>query len=201
MKNKLVFFYLLLLAAGLSACTPFNVHPSSEQVLSWKDREARLNPINTWELQGKVAVQNTENSGSAALDWKQQNQQFTMTLSGPLGTTAFKLMGQPGLVILENEHGQRFTAPTLEQLLAQQTGFYLPVSSLYYWIRGLPVPKKSSQLEFDMNHRLNRLRQQGWDIQFLSYMTVGNIELPSKIFISSSALKAKIIIYQWTITH
>ena len=140
-----------------------------------------------------------EDSGSATVGWMQHDVQYTVSMLGPLSTSALKLSDQPGLVTLEISDGKRFTASNPEELLAKQWGFNLPVSYLRYWIRGLPVPGIPSSDHYDASHRLTDLSQQGWQVQFLSYTRSNNLDLPSKLSISSPTLKVKIIVYSWDV--
>jgi outer membrane lipoprotein LolB len=116
---------------------------------------------------------------------------------GPLGSNGLKLSGQPGRVTLVMSDGKSYTASNPEELLARRWGFHLPVSNLRYWIRGLPVPDLPSNTQFDTSNRLVNLAQDGWQVQFLSYMSGRNTELPEKLVITSREMKVKIIVYQW----
>jgi outer membrane lipoprotein LolB len=82
-------------------------------------------------------------------------------------------------------------------LFEQQLGSRLPVSSLYYWIRGLPVPGIEAQKQLDAFHRITVLSQQGWRIEYSRYSSINQIDLPSKMILNNSALNVKIIINQW----
>lgn len=167
--------------------------------LSLNERLHLLSQIQNWQLHGKVGVQTTNDSGSATVDWMQQQNQYSLTLYGPLGAQALKLTGQSGIATIETAAGKRYSASTPEQLLAQLWGFHLPVTYLNYWIRGLSVPNISAQSQYDTYNRLTHLIQQGWNVQFISYTNVDNLDLPSKIFITSPTLKTKLIIYRWKI--
>ena len=195
-------FTATLLIISLSSCTtitppPSPVPPAAQK--PWPDREAALTHLQNWQLNGKIAVVTANDSGSATVDWVQNQKHFNISLLGPLGTNGLKLSGQPGLVTLETADGKHFTAKSPEQLLAQQWGWNVPVSNLNYWVRGLPVPGMPHNSQFDAYHRLSNLTQQGWNIQYLGYETIGQLDLPNKIFITSSALRTKIIVYHWKV--
>jgi outer membrane lipoprotein LolB len=190
--------FVLGIFLGLAGCT--TIAPEAPpSTVSWETRQTALSRIQGWQLNGKIAVQTSRDSGSATVDWLQRNGSYTVSLLGPLGTSGLKLSGHPGSVTLETSDGKRFTASNPEELLAKQWGFNLPVSYLRYWIRGLPVPGIPSSDHFDPSHRLTDLSQQGWQVQYLSYTRSNNIDLPSKMFISSPTLKVKIIIYSWNV--
>jgi outer membrane lipoprotein LolB len=119
---------------------------------------------------------------------------------GPIGVGALNLYGRPGKVILQTSNGRTYVDKSPEHLLAKGWGYNVPVSHLKYWIRGLPSPDMSMNTRYDANGRLRTLIQQGWVIQYLSYVRHGKYNLPSKIFIRSPSLQVKIVIYQWQVS-
>lgn len=199
---RIVFLYLFFTFC-LAGCTTLAPPPVSAPAakMTWKERQFALANIKYWQLTGKIAVQTAKESGSANVDWLQNQQHFSISLFGPLGTGGLKLLGRPGIVTLETADGKHYSAKNAEQLLVDQWGYRLPVSYLHYWIRGIPVPDIQYTGQFDANSRFTQLSQQGWQVQFLNYTNMGRIDLPNKIAISSPLLNAKIIIYQWKIRH
>lgn len=189
-----------LLVFLLSSCSWVSTPPSAPGAqIPWKDRQVALNRIDNWKINGKIAVQTPQDSGSASIDWVQNQQRFNIALMGPLGTNSLKLWGQPGSVTMETSNGKRVTAGSPEQLLREQWGWDLPVSNLSYWVRGIPVPGGDFNGQYDQYHRLTSLVQNGWNVQYLSYMNVGAVDLPNRISISSAKLKTKIVVYQWKV--
>lgn len=196
---------LIIFALWGSGCT--TIAPSTPEKAAmvsapdWQTRAKALANLQSWQLSGKIAVQTQQDAGSASIDWVQRNRQYTVSLMGPLGAHSLKLTGKPGKVMLEMSDGTRATASNPEELLAREWGFHLPVSYLNYWIRGLPVPSLPSQKSFDATHRLSTLAQQGWHIQFQRYTSIGHVDLPDKLLITSADLRTRIIIYKWNIAH
>lgn len=189
---------ILSLAILLTSCSTV-APPAAPSTVAPAKRAVRLDQVHHWTLQGKVAVQTAQDAGSATIDWMQRGRQFNITLTGPMGSNAIRLAGRPGLVTLTDSNGKQVSASSPEDLLARAWGFHLPVSHLDYWIRGLPVPGSTSNPQYDKNGRLSSLSQQGWNVQFLSYTTVNGIDLPSRLAITSAAMKVKLIIYSWVI--
>lgn len=190
--------------AALTSCsttttTSSPAAPSPYAKLSWTERQAALNAIQSWQVNGKIAMQTSQNSGSASVDWTQRHESYIISLLGPMGSNGMSLSGRPGRVVLQTSDGKRFTASNPEQILAERWGFHLPVSYLKYWIRGLPAPSAAANTHFDASGRLTDLVQQGWHVQFADYANTGKIDLPEKLFITSQALNVKIIVYNWKV--
>lgn len=192
---------ILLLSLLLASCagvspTPKTLEPATP-ALSWQQRQTLLSRLNQWNLKGKIGVQTTQDSGSASMNWQQNNNTYTFTLLAPLGAGSLTLNGQPGTVTMKTSDGKQASAASAEQLLADQWGWHLPVSYLKYWIRGLPVPHLPAQKEFDASHRLTQLVQQSWRIQFQEYMKIAALDVPSRLIITGPQIRVKIVIYQW----
>lgn len=191
----------LLLITWLSSCVTVSEQPqvAQNESISWETRVQTLSNLQTWDLKGLIAIRQGNNAVSANLQWQQQHHNYHISLFGPLGSHSYELNGRPGRVELASGNGQRRTASSPEQLLAQEAGWQLPISNLYYWVRGIPVPDLAAQKKLDRYNHLIQLKQQGWDIQYLRYTSVGKLDLPSKIFLNNPALNVKIVISQWVL--
>jgi outer membrane lipoprotein LolB len=159
-----------------------------------------LHRLESWQLSGQIGVQTAHRSGSAWIHWVENNRQYTITLLGPLGTPHLTLRGQPGSVTLTTADGHYDRATTPEQLLAQQSDWRLPLSSLFFWIRGLPSPHTPYEAQYDPFHRLRLLRQQNWLIHY-PHDVHSPSDLPEKIILRSPTMTIKIIIYHWDTDH
>jgi outer membrane lipoprotein LolB len=198
MRSLYGIFSTLLFATVLTACTTV-APPSAPTQETWQTRKAQLESIQNWQLNGKVAVQTAQDSGSATLDWQENHGSYSVSLYGPLGAGALKINGHPGNATLTLQDGKKFTANSPETLLAKNWGFNLPVSYLRYWVRGLPVPGLTANMQFDSYHRVTSLSQQGWQVQIQSYTRAGGAELPSRLAISSASLRGKLVIHEWIV--
>lgn len=191
---------ILLLSCAVMSCTTLTAPPPASTIhISWQDREPLLNRLQSWDLSGKIAMQSTQDAGTASVNWRQKSASFAITLAGPLGSNSLHLVGKPGSVYMQTANGQSLHANTPEVLVKKAWGFNLPVSNLRYWIRGLPVPQVAANSQFDATGRLQRLTQQGFVINYLNYTHVNAIDLPQRISITSPSLKIKMIIYRWQI--
>lgn len=189
----------LLLTVLATGCTTVSTPPSQAplQTRTWPQREAILSRLQSWHLNGKIAVQTSRQSGSATVDWQQQHDHYKVSLLGPLGSHGMILTGRRGAVTLVTANGQRYSASSPESLLARNWGFHLPISHLMYWVRGLPVPGIAHHSQFDRYDRLVFLNQDGWRVNYQSYTNRRGIDLPNRMSIESPSLRSKIIIYQW----
>ncbi|MCW5588784.1 MAG: lipoprotein insertase outer membrane protein LolB [Legionellales bacterium] len=191
----------LILALCLSACA---IIPASsektQQPMDWATREAQLQMLTAWRINGALGVVAPNNKGfNANYAWLQQNNRFTIELAGPLGANSVLLQGQPGAIYLKDNRGT-FRADSPEVLLAEQMGWHLPISNLVYWVRGIPAPLNPGDQQFDRFGHLQTLQQDGWMIQYLAYTHVKGLDLPSRINLNNGNVRVKLIIHQWAMS-
>lgn len=196
LKRLMLVMVLVLLSGCVSmrAATqaPNNTKQTAQQT------EQRLSQINHWQLRGAIAVKTPKKAFTASISWQQKlGKRYLINIMGPLSVGATRLSGRPGLVVLQQANAKPIQASSPEQLLQQNAGWSLPVSNLYYWIRGLPAPGAVQAKQFDRYGHLKTLQQQGWSIQYLRYTGVGRYDLPSKLEMRRQGVFVKLIVSSW----
>lgn len=198
---------LLGLALFLTGCSSMQSNPQptfhefgeplGNHYLSWNNRQAQLSAIQNWNAQGNLAINTDQKGVNASFNWQQQNANYTIALFGPLGSNRVTLTGGPTQVTLQTPN-QTFTAADPESLMQQQLGWSIPVSNLYYWLRGIPAPGvKVVHESLDMNKHLSQLSQQGWHIIYLRYLSVNGVDLPNRLLLSNSRVQLRVVITKW----
>ena len=195
--RHLVVFSLIALLAG---CAGFGARESVEGHGSpalWSAHKQQLTRLDGWQISGKVGIRAPKESGSATLFWLQRQDYYDIRLSGPLGRGAARLTGRPGNVLLEVANQGRYEAPTPEALLGEQLGWSLPVSHLVWWVRGLPAPGSKSRVTLNGDSRLANLEQDGWKIEYLSYVEQNGFWLPERVKLHGPDLDVTLVVKDW----
>lgn len=183
----------------LASCSTVSIHTQQLPTINWAKRQAQLMRLNHWSNQGVVGMRTAESAWSATFNWQQAPTDYHLQLFAALGMGSLSLTGNPHLVELTTSKGEYYQAANAQRLLQQRTGWLLPVELLRYWIIGIPAPQLSSKLAFDTQHRLAKLYQQGWLVEYLSYQAVGQTELPAVIQLQNNYFKIRIVIKQWSL--
>ncbi|MDA1107105.1 MAG: lipoprotein insertase outer membrane protein LolB [Proteobacteria bacterium] len=205
---------LIGLALAIGACSTLPVPPTpaadGAAETFWQQRQLALTALQSWTLNGRIAVLTAQQGWHAGVRWMEQDGEYHIHLDAPLGQGAAEISGNRAGVVLRTSDGE-FSAVSAEDLLEQHLGWRLPVSGLRYWVRGLPdtrAPVEGQAL--DATGRLMHLRQAGWDIEFKRYAPAGLLELPDKIFLTNNsagtgavigtdtALEIRLIIERWS---
>lgn len=195
---------LVMLGAVLTACSSLHQRETLDfggDASAWQAHRSTVEPIQSWTLQGKIGVRSPEESGSGTLTWIQQEDDYDIRISGPLGRGATRLQGNNQGVVLDMAGQPRLQAGSAGDLLEQQTGWRLPVEHLLWWVRGLPAPDSPSRLQLDPQSRLARLAQAGWTVEYSRYQEVNGLKLPQRLQLSADNVLLTLVITQWNLTN
>lgn len=190
--------FTLLLISLLTACAP---PPSSiapiNATKSFEQRKQELKDIQKWHISGGIAVKEGHEGFSGSLDWRQTGPtDYTIVIAGPLGSGKIKMTANNGHVTL-SDGSTTAHSNNASTLIKEQTGYSIPISSLFYWIRGLPAPNASAQKSFDQFGHLQQLRQIGWQIDYKRFTAFKGYDVPSKLSAIKGNIKVKIVVNQW----
>lgn len=205
-KSKI--FAIMIMVIGLVACVRNvpNERVPLNQAMTWEERQAQLQKVKTWQLQGVMAYRTLAtdtngipaNAGNVSFTWNQRaNSDYDMHFYGAFGLGHTALRGNPKMVYLTLPNGSSYFAMNPEQLLKSHANLNLPVSSLHYWIRGLPEPMAASWMRFDRYKHLAELKQEDWVVTFSEYTAVNGQDLPGILVLTHPNYYVKIVIRNW----
>lgn len=186
---------LLIMVAGCSM--PLTRDTAATTLLSWQERQNYLQQLRAWSVNGRIAMRTPKDAWSASLKWQQQGGNYDIELFGPLGGKALSVSGGSDYVVLTTDEGDTFSQQNASMLIYEQTGWQVPVESLNYWARAMPVPGEVAQLEHDEQGRLSRIQQAGWDIRFQDYQVVNQLVMPRKLRLESRHFTVKLVFRNW----
>ncbi|MBN2700746.1 MAG: outer membrane lipoprotein LolB [Methylothermaceae bacterium] len=186
----------LLLLIGLAGCSAWQQPPLpvADQVeLAW------LRGLDHWRLHGRIGVRGEEDNWHGGVRWDYRKGHDRLVVSGPFGQGGAVIEVWPNWIRIEGADGRIQVSSRPEQLLEQVLGVAVPLPLLHYWVRGLPA-SGAAEVEYDAGGRLRRLRQKGWEIEYLEYRAVGDGVLPVKLVLSGPmGVRLKLIVDRWEI--
>lgn len=192
--------WLAGLSLLLTACAPLwqpKTTESPEQ--RWQQQQQEIASLKDWRFRGRTAITQGREGWNAGITWQQQGEGFDIKLSGPFSQGGAELIGDAEQVTLTLDNGDQYSAQTPEQLLAKTLGWFLPVSALRDWVRGVPYKGAAvDKYQLDENGRLKTLQQAGWQVEYLRYVPFKGLVVPSKIFIKHPDLNIRLIISDWS---
>lgn len=185
---------LLLSAALIAGCSH---QPPISQPIDWSQHQAQLAALDQWQLRGKLGFKSPQRGGSANLQWSQNQQQYQLRLSGPMGTGNILIQGDQTRA--QMQQGDQSYVDRPELLAARFTGLPIPVDALSWWVRGLPSPSKSAAMDLIISPdgTASSFVQEGWQLSFSGYRMTKDGHLPRKISGQLGAQSFKLVISNW----
>jgi outer membrane lipoprotein LolB len=186
----------VIAAVLLGACAPLP-QPGAEapSPQAWQQRRDTLESIRGFTLRGRI---NDANQGRTAdLRWTQLGDgRFTLQLNGPFGIGAVEIDGAATGVSVRTRDGVQYLADPAAWMQAN-LGWSIPIDDLRHWALGLPAPGPVGNFSLDANNQLLNLQQNGWNIRYDSYQTVGQLDLPRKLEARTDQARLRLLIDQW----
>ena len=164
----------------------------------WDTRRPQLQAREHFELKGRVAVAAGAQGFNARLRWAQDGERAQVALEGPLGAGAVHIDAAGSDLDIVTASGARLTSDAARAELSARLGFEPPLASLRYWILGVPDPATPADETLDAAHQhLTRLEQDGWRIDYDSYVAVGSEWLPARLTLERSDVRVKLLVDDW----
>ncbi|MGH8200853.1 MAG: lipoprotein insertase outer membrane protein LolB [Steroidobacteraceae bacterium] len=185
----------LALALALTACQTIPLAPAPS--VSWSVRRPALQTLSRFGLNGRVAVAVGKQGFNAGLRWTQAAAVTHLALTGPLGAGGVEVTANGGELSVVTSNGKRLGNDAARQELEAKLGFEPPLTSLRYWILGVPDPATTATVQLDSQQRLTQLIQGGWQIAYSAYMPVGAEWLPRLMTLRRADVRLRIVVDGW----
>ena len=138
---------LLPLLLLLSACATQRGHNLND-ITDWESRQRILTDTTRWEFSGRIGVSAANEGFNGKIWWWQRDQYYRARISGPLGVGSILVDGDGDGATVTDEEGEVTKMADAEMELRQRYGWTIPLSSLRFWVLGVPDPARQAALEF-----------------------------------------------------
>ncbi len=179
----------------LTGCQTAPVAPAP--AVAWNARRPELQALSRFGLNGRVAVAVGSQGFNAGLRWTQSGEQTHLALTGPLGAGGVQVTAQGENLSVITSRGKRLGDADARAELEDKLGFEPPLASLRYWVLGVPDPGAPASVQLDALQRLTRLDQDGWQIDYTSYMPVGADWLPRLMTLHRGEVRVRMVVDGW----
>ena len=192
---------LVSLAASvlLTGCAtaPPTVDEQAQREPLYEQRLARLEQLDSWLLEGRLAVSDDQDGGSGSFRWERDATDSRMDFHGALGRGAWRMLADAGGAELTFADGATYRAPSVETLVREQVGWPVPVEMLGWWVRGLAAPGTVQARTLDEEGRMSTLQQEGWAIEYSRYGEVGEVAMPFRMTARQEDRTVKVAVRKW----
>lgn len=194
---------IALVTTALPACR--TVQPTDTEqaarIQLYESRQDGLQQVESWLLEGRLAVSDGEDGGSGHFNWQELADSGRMDFHGALGRGAWRLVYDGQGALLELADGSRFQADTVDELVRSRLGWEIPVDTLAWWVRGLAAPGEVQLRVLDDEGHLSTLHQRDWEIEFGRYRVFGELRLPVKMTARQAEKSVKLAIRRWDMSE
>jgi outer membrane lipoprotein LolB len=198
MKIKIQSLGAVLLLLVLQGCAILTNTSSTSTKESLNTLETAT--LNEWQITGKLGLRSAHQARVVKLHWHQQNEQYQLSISGPLGTGTATIRGNKDY--MEMQLGTKTYRGTPQELGLQLLGVPLPVNAISWWARAIPSPNYPAANHVVINAQgiPNSFQQAGWQLDFSGFQSVDNHILPKKVAGQHGDLYFKLVISKWDIS-
>ncbi|MEK8089011.1 lipoprotein insertase outer membrane protein LolB [Thermithiobacillus plumbiphilus] len=187
---------LLMLVLAMSGCASLPPEPLPAQTPA--QRSQKLEQLQSWSAQGRVAVQAGNEGNSAAFEWQRTGGTEVLRMRDPLGRTVMLLEQSPQGAYAKFADGFEASGPDAATVLAGRSPMPLPVSSLAYWLRGQALPGQLAEVTYDSQGNPEILKQAGWTVTYQDYRPVNGVAMPGRVLAEGpQAVRVKAVIRDW----
>lgn len=196
----LITFCLILQSACSLKYQTENQVTTLDAPSNWTSTAIALEALNHWELIGKIGIRTEEDSITAAINqWKQADSSFVIDLSSTFfGLGASRLFGTPHFLTIVESGEEPLSSYNPDLLIYEALGIPLPISSLSWWIKGIPAPNTPYKMEFNEQGQSAHLVQNQWHLSFSKHKMINNLPLPGKIKLERDNIRIILAIKKWT---
>lgn len=185
----------IALALALAGCQTAPVAPAP--AIAWSVRRPVLQTLGRFGLDGRVAVAVGDQGFNAGLRWAQSGPVTRLALTGPLGAGGVEVTADGGSLSVITSSGKRLGNAAARAELEGKLGFEPPLTSLRYWVLGVPDPGAPASVQLDPQQRLASLSQGGWQIDYSAYMPVGAEWLPRLMTLRRAGVRVRMVVDGW----
>lgn len=198
-EPRLILLVALLLMAGCAGQGTRDIDPPGDSQADWEAHSQRLQQLEQWQANGKLAMRTTDRAESATLVWQQRGDNTVLQLSGPVGLSATTITSDGRQMEIRQGNEVSVLDISTPHAIADSTGWDLPLSALPFWLKGMPSPDTQAQeLDLDPATRLLRtLKQDDWEVHYEKYEPLDDLQLPTRLRIRKGETSARIIIRKW----
>jgi outer membrane lipoprotein LolB len=194
--RALLLLNTLLLIAAVAGCRTTPAQQTTAE--SWQARRPQLQARAHFVLSGRVAVATGNEGFNANLRWVQDGPRSQVTLEGPLGVGGAQISASGDELHLLTSRGEEMQSDAAHAALAQRLGFDPPISSLRYWVLGVPDPAQPATEALDpTQQRLSQLTQSGWHIDYNAYTSASGEPLPARLTLERDAVRVRLLVDNW----
>lgn len=188
----------------ITACSQqtLELKERAKQSILVADLHNRIEGLNVWNLQTRIAVRHQAWSWRGVLHWTQRQDTFKMVFTSLMGNRVMLVESlDDGSVVAIDANRKQQQTENVAAVVADLLGVAVEQDDLRFWLLGAPVSGRSyHDLQLTQSGQLSSFRQGNWLIQYNTYHDEScQSWLPKQIVLSQSETKLWLNIRSWSL--
>lgn len=185
----------------LAGCTGLRT-PSPARTLDPVATTAWLQQLHAFELAGRIGIAARGEGVNAQVALDQRGERSRLELRSSLGIGSLSVESDGETLELRSSRGEELDGEAARALLAQRLGFEPPLSSLRYWVLGVPDPAAPSEPLTPGDAPGSRgFTQHGWRVEAADLVgqRAGDllVELPRRVTLTAPDVRVRLVVNRW----
>lgn len=191
------FPHAIWLCIALSGCATTRPSVDLPELTTWELRQEVLASAPNWEFRGRIAVKAGDEGFNGKFNWAQSGDDFSASVSGPLGVGTVRIEGDGRKVTLTDKDGVPTALTNPEAELYYRYGWTIPIATLRYWALGIPDPGGQAATVVDDLGHLTSLEQSGWVVSISRYRESAGQQMPRILTATNPDTRVRMVIDKW----
>jgi len=187
---------LAMLAGCRTAPPPAVIGPGPEA--PWPQQRAALEKLDSYGLNGRVAVAANGQGFSASLRYQQLPRRSNLALDGPLGIGGLRVELEGENLEIMTSRGEKLDGDVARAELERRLGFALPLSELRWWLLGIPAPGEVALDEDGASGEIRGFTQRGWRVSISARAAGLGFSLPQRLVAEREGARLKLLVERWS---
>jgi len=157
-----------------------------------KPKEADVEEIKSWTIDGRLLI-SADEVLTTNLNWRHTRVMDNLKLAGVLGLGAITIKLNETGIVIDKGYGKPLYSANVNEFIAQQLGFVVPITALRRWVVGKPlngIPVIQLKDGFE---------QLGWQVTYNKFVETQVGWMPYKLKITKDRIKLKLVVDKWEI--
>jgi outer membrane lipoprotein LolB len=173
------------IALVIAACATL---PEETDGLSYSERRERIDELMYWEIRGRIAIDTGENAYQGRFSWWQDGERLTLLIRGPFGAGSVEIAGTAEELLVRTRR-ESWILRDPEAELSDLLGWWVPVTSLKWWLFGVADANFDDSRSAIANGVLERLEQRDWRLDYDRYQLAAGVLIPRTIDMHHASLR------------
>lgn len=156
--------------------------------------------LRQWTATGRMALAVDGRGGSGAFTWQQRDLETTLSIRGPFGAGALRIVADGASITATDGEGRRIDTEPAKAMLRERLGAELPVTQLRYWMLGLPSPDAPAEVAEPAGSPSRVIEQSGWRIGYDAFRSTAGLALPARFSAVLGDIRLKVVVDDWTVS-